>query len=130
MKNPFSNSQSAYNYGAAQAGQSSLLSNQQGYQAGQSSLLSSQQGYHMCQAAQQAANQIGSMAGSFQVSQDLWDNIRIKELEAYINVSITDKEKAQIMVEVLHTDKLRQELIRNIMASNDDDLFRFKMFFG
>ena len=116
MKNPFSNSQSAYNYGAAQAGQSSLLS--------------SQQGYHMCQAAQQAANQIGSMAGSFQVSQDLWDNIRIKELEAYINVSITDKEKAQVMVEVLHTDKLRQELIKNIMSCNDDDLFRFKMFFG
>ena len=116
MKNPFSNSQSAYNYGAQQAGQSSLLY--------------SQQGYHMSQAAQQAANQIGNMAGSFQISQDLYDNMRLKELENYINTSMADKEKAQVMIEVLNTDKLRQELIKNIMSCNDDDLFRFKMFFG
>ena len=102
MKNPFSNSQSAYNYGAQQAGQSSLLY--------------SQQGYHMSQAAQQAANQIGNMAGSFQLQQDLYDNMRVQQVENTIITNLVDKEKADLLIKLLHADK--------------DEMFRFKMFFG
>ena len=101
MKNPFSNSQSAYNYGAQQAGQSSLLS---------------QQGYHMSQAAQQAANQIGNMAGSFQLQQDLYDNMRVQQVENTIITNLVDKEKVDLLIKLLHADK--------------DEMFRFKMFFG